>query len=455
VQSRPCRRHASTLGIVISLVVLQGCASHSERLLPVRSALDEGEPLEAAVLLNHEMGVKTDADLPSDMGSDNALFVLDRASVQQSLAQFDRSKRDFEAADKAIDMLDLAHDVTDSIGQYVFSGSSGKYQSAPYEKLLVNTLDMINYLEQRDLNGARIEARRLAVMQRYVADDLKERDNAVLGLGGLLAGLTFEKSDQVDEALRWYDQALQFASFRSLREPVRALLQRGQYRSPRLEGLGGDKDVRALPPLEETGEAEVVLVVGYGRVPHKLAQRIPIGLALTWYADALAPGDVAAANNLAAQGLVTWINFPTLGRERGSYELPSCILDGKPVALEQAVDVTSQVRAEWKKIEGKVIISAITRLIARYAAGRLVGAAAGKNDLVGALLSLGTQATLTVLDTPDTRSWETLPARVAIARVRVPAGKHALRIAARGAVRSVDVEVEKGGWAVVSLMALR
>ncbi len=442
---------------LVALLALEGCASHSDRTLPIRSALDEGNPPEAIRLLDREIDVKSDGELPAEMDSDNALFVLDRGGIQQSVLQFDRSKRDFEAADKAIDMLDLAHSAADSIGSYVFSGSSSRYQAPPYEKLLVNTLDMLNYLELRDLNGARIEARRLAVMQRYVADELHERDNAVLGLGGLLAGFTFEKSDQVDEALRWYDQALEFAGFRALRGPVRSLLRRSNYRSRRLEDLERSIDAPAAP-LEDAGEGEVVLVVGYGRVPHKIAMRVPIGLALTWYADALSPRDVGAANRLAAEGLVTWINFPTLGNETGGYELPSCTLDGERVGLEEAVNVTNQVRAEWKKIEGKVIVSAITRLIARYAAGTAVGAAgaaAGKNDLIGALLSLGTQATLMVLDTPDTRSWETLPARVAVARLRVPAGKHAVRIVARGAVRTVNVDVDKGGWAVVSMMALR
>ena len=92
--------------------------------------------------------------------------------------------------------------------------------------------------------------------------------------------------------------------------------------------------------------------------------------------------------------------------------------------LEEAVDVATQVRAEWQKIEGKIIVSAITRMITRIAAGMAAKAAAGKNQLLGEILSLGTQATMTVLDTPDTRSWETLPARVAIARVRVPAGRY-------------------------------
>ena len=436
-------------------LAVQGCASHSERMLPVRTALDLGDPRGAVALLDEDLDVKLESELPADMGGDRSLFVLDRASVQQSLARFDASKRDFEAADKAIDMLDLAHDAGDSIGEYVFSGSSGRYQAPPYEKLLVNTLDMLNYLELRDLGGARVEARRLAVMQRYVADDLHEGDASVLALGAFLAGFTFEQSDEVDEALRWYDQALASPqTARALRDPVRLLLASGHYRSPRLRDVEATPGPAPVPP-DRAGEGEIVLVAGYGRVPHKVAERVPIGLALTWYANALAPTDVAAANRLAAQGLVTWVNFPALGREQGGYGLPTAAVDGRGVALDEAVNVTRDVRAEWRKIEGKVIVSAITRLIARYAAGGVVRAAAGRNGLVGALLSLGTQATLTALDTPDTRSWETLPARFAVARVRVPAGKHTVRIDARGVTRNASVDVDKGGWAVVSLMALR
>ena len=287
-------------------------------------------------------------------------------------------------------MLDLTHDAKDTIGEYVFSGSSGKYQAPPYEKLLVNTLDMLNYLELKDLNGARVEARRLAVMQKYVVDELHERDNPVLGLGGFLAGFTFEASDQPDEALRWYDEALQFAGFRALESPVRLLLQRSPYRSPRLRQLEAAGPPPPAPPIRSDGE--ILFVVGYGRVPHKIAQRVPIGLALTEFSGALAPNDAARANALAAQGLVTWINFPTLGPEprfegeRPGYTIPLCTLDSRVVPLEMAVNVSEQVRAEWKKIEGKIIVSAITRMIARYAAGSAVGAAAGNNGLVGALL---------------------------------------------------------------------
>ena len=447
---------------------VQACAGHEAQTLPVRSALDAGQPQSAIRALNEALGVKTDKDLPVDIQGDKALFVLDRASIQQSLVQFARSKEDFQAADKAIDMLDLAHNAGDSIGAYVFSGSSARYVAPPYEKLLINTLNMLNYLETRDLSGALVEARRLAVIQRYIRDELNESDNAILGLGSFLAGFAYEKSGQTDEALRYYDDALGFAGFRSLRGPVAELARTGSYRSPRIKSLlsggvaAGDDPV---VPVASTGAAaggtagagtgaDVIVVVGYGRIPHKIPQRIPIGLALTMVSGAISPYDHARANRLAAQGLVTWVNYPPLAPGQGAFELPFCQVDGRPMGLEQAVDVTAQVRAEWKKAEGKIVVSAITRMISRLMVGEAIRNADSKSP-IALLLSLGAQATLTVLDKPDTRSWETLPARVAITRMHLPAGTHRFELAARGVTRSQNLDLRDGDWAVVSLQALR
>ena len=436
---------------LLALAFAEGCGGHSERTLPVRTALDEGRPREAIKALNKEMGVEKDDELPKKVEGDDALLVLDRATIQQSLAQYEPSKKDFQAADKAIDMLDLAHNAGDTIGQYVFSDSAGKYVAPPYEKLLINTLNMMNYLETGDLQGAKIEARRLVVMQKYVGDTLGEKNNEILGLGGYLAGLAFEKSDDVDEALRFYDEASQFSGFFGLKGAVHKLLPRGTYTSPRLRQIaeGGE----AEEPNDETGE--IIFVVGFGRVPHKIPNRIPIGLALTLVANDIHPSDRQAANKLAAQGLVTWINFPSLAPGQGKWATPEVRLDNSFVTLQEAVDIDAQVRAEWKKIEGKVILSAITRLIARYAVGEGIQTASGKGSVVGFLGSLAAQATLTALDTPDTRSWETLPARVAVARVKVAPGKHQILMDSRGVVRRQEIDVPKGGFKVISLMALR
>src|SRR5882724_11009362 len=100
----------------------------------MRTALDAGRPREAIQSINHELGVGQDGDQPRDISGDTALLVLDRGTIQQSLTQFKLSQRDFQASDKAIDMLDLAHNAGDSIGEYMFSGSATRYVAPPYEK---------------------------------------------------------------------------------------------------------------------------------------------------------------------------------------------------------------------------------------------------------------------------------------------------------------------------------
>lgn len=450
------RHHLVRIAVGLLLVTapwLVGCGGHEARTLKMRTALDVGDSKSAIEAVNDELDVKSAKDLPKDIKGDNALLVLDRGSIQQSMLHFDLSKHDFEAADKAIDMLDLAHNAGDSIGEYVFSSDAGKYQAPPYEKLMINTLDMLNYLEQKDLSGARVESRRLAVMQKYYRDSLHQANNPVLGLGSLLAGFACEKNGESEEAMRYYDEALAFSGLESNGEAVARLAAQTQYRSPRIKAVL-DKYPGAKPD-DGANEGEVLFVIGYGRVPHKIAQRIPIGLALTLFADSISPADREAANKLALQGLVTWINFPTLGKGQGTYATPAARLDSGFLQLEEAVNVEQQVREEWKKIEGKIIVSAITRMVSRVLVGQGIQSAAGRDNVLGLVASLGAQATLTALDTPDTRSWETLPARVAVARARIPAGRHHVTLDVRGYKRSQEIVVKKGDWQVISLMALR
>src|SRR5262249_6659708 len=157
---------------------------------------------------------------------------------------------------------------------------------------------------------------------------------------------------EIDEALRYYDEALAFSGRRALAAPVARLLAQGSYSSPRLKEAAASAGKAA--DLGDDGE--ILFVLGYGRVPHKVPERVPIGLALTLVADDIQPRDYAAANRLAAQGLVTWINYPSLAPEHAGGGPPSCKLDGQFAQLEEAVDISREVRKEWKKIEGKVIL---------------------------------------------------------------------------------------------------
>ena len=446
---------------VFASVTLLGCAGHAARTEGARSALDAGRPKEALRLLDEELGVKASAELPEKVSGDNSILLLDRAMVLQEVGstsgtksprEYAWSSRDLETADKQIEILDLSRNAMADIGKYLFSDDSGPYKAPTYEKLMINTMNMVNYLVRGDLNGAKIEARRLAVMQRFIADH-EGQGASLTGPGSYFAGFAFEKSGNANEALRFYDEALAYGSYGSLEGPVRRLSANGSYRSPRLRKLVDETGTPPAEPLPEDDSGEILVVLGFGRVPAKIAKRIPIGLALTFLSGALSPTDESRANYLAGQGLVTWVNYPELGPARGVYETPGFALDGSWQKLEGALAVDQEARRAWEAAKGTVIVSAITRMIARVATGEVVRRSTG-GGIVGALLSLGTQATLTAVDTPDTRSWATLPARIAIGRVRVKPGTHYLDLEARGVRKRQAVTVAPGGWAVVNLTIL-
>jgi uncharacterized protein len=451
------RACAGSLLVLLALGALSGCAGHSDKTKEIRTALDAGQPKRALTLLNEELETKSEKELPESLSGDNPLLLLDRAMVLQQLQSYELSSRDLEVSDKQIEMLDFSRSTADDIGKYIFSDDTGPYKAPPYEKLMINTMNMVNYLARGDLQGARVEARRLSVMQKYFKD--RDPENALSAPGSYLAGFTFEKSGNFDEALRYYDEALAHSEYQSLAAPIRRLLPRAAYASPRLrKAADATEGEPSAPAAADAQEGELLVIVSYGRVPVKLARRLPIGLALTYASGALAPNSVSQANELAAQGLVTWVNYPELGKPRGQYDRPWFRLDGQERGLEGIVAVDTEAQRAWDQVKGTIIASAITRTVARVIAGKAVeagtNAAAGKNNPLGLLLGLATQATLTATDTPDTRNWQTLPARMAFSRVMLGPGPRTVQLGARGASLTKKVDIKPGGFAVVNLTVL-
>ncbi len=488
---RPRRRSTACAGLVLA-VATTSCGGHAARTLEARNALDAGDPRTALALINEELGVDRAEQLPKDLSGDQAILLLDRAMVLQQLDEYKLSSRDLQVADKQIEVLDLSRSAAADIGRYLFSDSTGPYKAPAYEKLMINSMNLVNYLVRQDLSGARVEARRLAVMQRY----LKETENPGASLaapGSYLAGFVFEKSGRAEEALRYYDEALKYGSYRTLTEPVRRLAKDTSFRSPRIREILGDADPRLKPvesgtdvPEGESDETaqpeaanaderkhagkaskpaaapepdftdthgELLVIVNFGRVPAKYAKRIPIGLALTYASGAISPNDRGRANALAAQGLVTWVNYPELGKARGQYSVPTFALDGQGQFLEGVLAVDREAKVAWETARGGVVGSAITRMLTRVVAGEAVRRGSGGGAL-SLLLGLGTQATLTATDTPDTRSWATLPARIAFGRVWVKSGRHQILLGARSIEKRGEVDVPAGGFSVVNLTVL-
>ncbi len=446
------RHRLVALGFV---AFVSGCAGHESRVETALQALDADNPALAVQALNEEMGLDSADAMPADMRTDDALLVLDRGTIQLELGDWKRATRDLGAADKAIDVLDMSRDAGDELGKYLFSDDIGPYRAPGYEKLMINTFGIAGYLAQGNVSDAKVEARRLAIIGKYLTDN--DETTTMLGVGSYLAGFTFEKAGEPDEALLFYEEALAHSAYPSLRDPLRVLSKGAPVRGRSKELVG---DAGPLAPVSETGECDVLVMVAFGRVPRKLPVRIPVGVALSLASGLLSPQDQTRANELVAEGLATWVNYPKLGPSRGVLSASRATVAGQPISMDDGVDLDAEAHRVYDDQEGTIVMSAITRMITRFAimeGARAAGRAGkkGSGEAIGLFAGLAASVAMTAADTPDTRSWSTLPARIELGRFRVPAGRHTMRVTIRGQVHDVSIQAKAGGWAFVPIFALR
>ena len=187
-------------------LVLSACAGHAGRTVEIRSALDAMQPRRALQAVNEELDVKNAEEVPRDLKGDQPILLLDRAMVLMQLDRYQLASRDFQVADKSVEFLDFSRNAVDDLGKYLFSDASGPYKAPAYEKLFINTMNMLSYLARGDLQGARIEARRLAVMQKFIRDHQDpaklresrgfERDRQVVVGAGKLPGRLRVREEQ-------------------------------------------------------------------------------------------------------------------------------------------------------------------------------------------------------------------------------------------------------------------
>ena len=497
-------------GRMIALALLVGgCATYSDRTDAARDAVQRGDVAGGIGQLNRFLKVRKAEDLPSRWKKDYELVVLERATMLQAAGDYDLSARDFEVADKQLELLDIARDGAGKLGKYIYSDSATKYKTSPTEKLALNAMNLCNYLARGDLDGAKIEAKRFTVMRNYLRDYDPAHPHGAVGAD--LAGFVDERLGQADEALRYYDEALQEREFSSLRGPIERLSQRGSYRGERIRDYlpqqpDGGAPAAAVPPaagdaaaapsdaaapsaapsavaptsdgpavqrpkaelaslpatpawsMAPASEGEVLIVAKTGRVPYKVPKRIPIGLAI-----GLAGAYITGDTTVLEYGMFKVVTYPELVAHDTVFDTAQATIDGRSMEMELATDVTDEIVGEYEDIKPKIIGAAITRMIVRAAAAEAGRAAGNQSEqggaLIGFLAAAAIEGTLVALDKPDTRSWTTLPARVHVARATVPAGKHRVVVTVRGPggweTRTTQVSVPAGGFAVVDVTTLR
>lgn len=448
------RRALRSLGLSIALALLaSGCATYTDRMQDATQAVQAGEYATSLESLNKALRVDSEQELPGRWRSTDALTVLERGIVLQSLGRYKESSRDLSAAEQEIELLDLRRNGVDALGKYLYSDASGKYKAPPSERLALNAINLLNYLADGDLDGAAVEARRFQAAREFLATQGVEAKGPA-ALGAYLAGCVFEKLGEGDRALRYYEEALESAgSLASLRAPVARLAPANAYRGPALKRLleeGGASPAPGSTRRAGQGEpmGEILVVTAVGRVPHKVPERMPIGAAIGFVGTILTD-DLSILERSAFKVLV----FPALQPVGSQLSSVAVAVDGKDSPLELITDLGAAVSAEYEANKPAIIAAGLTRMLARAAIAEGARAAGNQGDnVIGIVAALATEAALVAADRPDTRSWTLLPGRVLATRIPVRAGDHTVEVAfgQSGALpRQFDVTVAPGGLATV------
>jgi hypothetical protein len=475
---------ASFLALLVLLTGM-GCATYTRSVRDAQVDLKAGRPESAIEVINEELDVETKEEVPKDLKKDRVLLALERATLLQATADYELAARDMIAVDQRMEWLNLDGEGSIDLAKYLYSGSATPYRAPAYERLLLNTLNMLNFLAMRDFQGAKVEARRFLLLEDFFVDP--DRDDVlvpeILAAGNYLGGVAFEGSRDYDQAIRFYARAWKYG-YRpaELRDRLVALGRltgwRGKAIATPENGLedifveaGLKGAILASEYRRRYIDGQLVAVVQTGMAPYKVPERIPIGAALAYSRHHhhrrhhLTSAQVARVHELSAAGALKWVNFPVLvdpGWARSRTVRLS--VDDQTRELEHLANISAQVHAAWNRIAGALMAAAILRMITRAVAGGATRAgsriAAEAKDapaigVLGWIAGLAVEGAMAAADTPDTRSWTTLPGMVRIARLRLEPGWHRIRLQVNGRTDERTVQLPEEGITVVNFSRLR
>ena len=433
-----------------------GCATYSDQISGAHAVVDHGDYEAGVCEINSVLGVRGFEELPDKWSADRPLAVLERGILLQALGHYEWSARDISAAEAELEWLDLDPDAAGKIGEYIYSDSAEVYKAQPTERLALNALNMLNHLTLGDLAGAGVEARRFTLAREYLESIDEETHGA---FGSYLAGFVFEQLGESDRALRYYEEALEAGDLQALRGPIMRLSSLGSYRGQKLREYL-EKTEQTAPrqadpsAVGEQVKGDVLVVLGLGRVPYKIPERIPVGAAIG-IAGVHVTGDLELLKYSATKVLT----YPEMVVRRNLIQDAMVKLNGRDMPVELLTDLGAEIAREYETIKPKIIGSALTRMIARAAAAEGARAAGRKeSDTTGVLAALATEILLVALDKPDTRSWTFLPDRIYVSRMSAPPGRHKMQIDLLGRypkTELIQLDVYPDEYSVIVIMEPR
>ncbi|SEA25799.1 hypothetical protein SAMN05660420_01629 [Desulfuromusa kysingii] len=359
--------------LLLLLLLLNGCVGKLNR---ASRYYYSGQPQQALDLL----------DKGESAGNRNQLlFLFERGVVLHQLGEYRQSISQLLKAAQLIDQFEIVS-LSEQAGSLVTNEWLTRYKGESSERLWVHSYLMMNYLLLGEYDDALVEAKQ--ALTRLQDHPELQADYFTRSL----IALCFANLAEDNDAYLVYRQ---LADDLPSPAPVAADIVRYAKRLGMVDEV--EKYQPYIPQNLPQGEAELVLFVANGRIPLKRPGNVvlppSIRFAFPYYpATKISPPRIDIRP-------VNWRYLPPLSTDLG-------------VVARKALDAR----------KARIIAKESLRVAAKEAIAQSVG---NKNDAAAEAI---VRVALFLLEEPDTRSWQTLPGRLTLVRIPLPAGRHKLQL---------------------------
>lgn len=385
------------------------------------------------------------------------LYYFDLGVLYHYNGNYKESAQNFDKAEKIYDDL-YTHSVTNEAAAIVTNDNIRPYRARPFEVLVLHEMQIMNYLAQRDIDGAMVEVSRAqkAMTELYQKDNNKTNDNGFLRY---LTAIVYEMAGEPDEAaiayyktVRAYDE-----NILNLPKEAREFVIENLIRSDReddLKKLKLDNSIETTKAKAAYDLGQEIIIVGY-------AGHGPILTELKMSGTYVNGGMLNLTYKDSKTGKITSSNIgapPVAGASNGetfhiSFALPeahsfkslvqrfnvtvdnqSGIRPEKVMALDKELEMN--LKDDFANTMTRTAIRVVLRTIAAQAAKKAMKT---DNAWVNLFTSIGTDIAQDQMEKADLRIALFLPNSIQMTRIPVEPGSHEVSVAAEGETGTVKV----------------
>ena len=262
-------------GAAACLAALAACATFSDTIQSTERSLAQQQPKVA--LVEYEKNKPGSAD--------QVLYLMNRGMLLRMAGDYEQSTRELEEAKKLTDNL-RAVSLREQALSFAVNDSTTSFIGEDFEQVMVHAYLALNYLEQRQLDAARVEALQADLLLRQGAQGVLIRPYTEDAFTRYLTGIVYEDERDWSDAMIAYRKAYeayqgQLGRFGvALPEPLKHDLIRLADRmgldqeAERYRKSFGIKDTLSAAALLERGE--IILTVHAGLAPAKREHAVTV-----------------------------------------------------------------------------------------------------------------------------------------------------------------------------------